>query len=312
MIYNFNSKNKQIVYMSKFIRRHTTLDLLCQCCGKEGKVHNNFIGDPYMIQILCDNCKTLGYKDTKTGMYRGFPLIDVRENIDSSKMKFAYLNRDLVNKIKELPKTKLTRVKALKELGIYSKNTFEKIISEYERLYDKNIRVKIEKRFKENRKEIVKNSKMNSSLLDNGVNNISKIKLKKNISNEEMRNYIKEQYNDNLFNNTISNVSLGKIKPLTKTKCYIAEALGSKLSDVFPEDKNLSFIRSYTDYLILNKLVIGKLKEYIKSNNLTYTTFSKKTNIPIFVFYTIHYKDDYVITAEYMNILVKVLKINKI
>jgi transcriptional regulator with XRE-family HTH domain len=263
MVYNFDSREKQVSYISKFVRRYTDVNLKCQFCGKDGRIHNNYIGDPYKIQIVCLDCKKK-YRIKSNSMCNNIPTINLKDHIIKGKLKYVYLSDELVSKINKLTHTKQTRCKALKEIGLYNKNTFEKIISEYEKIYDKNIRSKLDKVFKKNRckraREVIIGLEVKES-----KNNIAKYKLLKGITNRDIQGIIYKKHKVNIYNNTISNLSKGKQNATPRIRCYIAEALDVSLGDLFPEYKSLN-INTYQDYLDLNDKMRKSIeKQYIDS-----------------------------------------------
>jgi len=290
MLYNFDSKERQVSYISKFVRRYTDIDLKCQFCGNEGRIRNNF-SDPYKIQIVCLECKKKNLVK-KEGMYENIPLIDIKKHLIKDRLKYIYLNDDVAKKIKNLTKTRLTKCIALKSVGLSNKNTFEKIITEYERLYDKDIRSKLNKVFKENRCNKAKQVSIGTEAKES-KNNIAKYKLQKGLTNRDIHDIIYAKYGINVYNNTVSNLSKGKQNCTPKVRCLIAEALGVSLGDLFEEYKPLN-IKTYNDYLELNNKVrsemeyayISKPLNYIAkqlkiSENIIYAFYNGVTNLSL-------------------------------
>lgn len=267
----FESIVKQNSYVSNFVKRYTNLEKKCQFCGKDALIKNNYHGDPYKIQLICRECRNK-YHLNNDLMSNKIPLIDIRDYINNNQTlnNMITLNEENKSKIDSLFNLNITKTKAAKHLGL-SKVQFDKLINQYEELYDPNIKDKLNEHFLKVRSVLSLEWRLTKVSKDTGLNNLKSIKLKKKLSNREISN----RSNGLLTISSISNIQTGKSYPTIKVKCKLAEVLDVSIKDIFPEDTEFGNIRCYNDYLDLYNNVRDKIITQHEKQNMSILQISK-------------------------------------
>ena len=263
----FDDFNKQMVYVSKFVRNYTNLEKKCQICGKPADIKHN-IHDPYKIQLVCNECKRNNQYD-ESGMIYGVPLIDLYNYITNTRIKESFISKSSnnINKLELILKSKnFTREKAYK-LFNGSATNFNKTVDFYEKEINPNIRTELENIFNQERTKSLRASRQKSTL--NSSNNLSMIKYKKNISNRQLSKLT----NNQIKPVAISLICTGKTNPKLKTKCILAEALNVSVYDIFPEDTLYKDIHNYTELVNYQNTIRDKLQKVLNSKNITFKNY---------------------------------------
>lgn len=270
----FKNNQYQLSYITKFISYYTSLERKCQFCGKPAIIKHNE-EDPYRIQLVCRECRSK-YKIPRDKMYNNIPLIDCRDYINNE--------RTLANNIKLTPELKKLLDESL-EKGLSKKETldyvnitytqFNKLIKQYETSYDKDIAKKFQSSFYKSRADIIREAKLKSTLTNDSGNNLSKIKLEKNISNRQ----IVDLSNKGITAAQLSCIQRGICKPKVKTKCLLAEILKVSVSDIFPKDEEFNNIHNYSDYIKLSDRYREILSNYKEEYSTTLKYISREINL---------------------------------
>ena len=261
----FKNKSQQMSYINHFVRRNCDLPMICQYCGKEGHIkYYDFAEDPYLIHIICRDCKVkykLNKKENK-GKYAPFiPLIDIRDynKCQGSIDRLFIIDDKIKEQIKYIMKSNFTKQEACAYMGI-TDDRFAKLIDKYNKEVDHTIKRKLDLLFQNNRKKVLLKSKLEKYKHNNVTSN--RITYYKSINSYSNRD-IEELSNGRIQYSSISNMVTGKDKPKIKTKCIFAEVFKVSVADIFSEDSYLTMIYSYNDYCKLNNKLRIKLKNHI-------------------------------------------------
>lgn len=278
---------KNMVYVSKFVTRYTSLDRKCQICSKPGNiVHNK--QNKWKIQILCTSCRKILTKNSD-GMYN-IKLIDVRDYTkDNFKKVHRYIGTltqehiDLINKALNCT---VARSNLYKYLGI-SEAEFNNIVNLYEQEVP-DIKAKLNERLEHNRITIKRQLKQKKELDNNTRNNLTRIKIKLGLSN---RSLVKLS-NNRITSGQISNICCGKNIPNELTKCILAETLGVSVLDLFPTDilyANVHNLKQYNDLVcsIQLRLRAYHCKQQVLGKKDIVKDLSKKINVSSTTLYDI-------------------------
>lgn len=226
----FNNNANMGRQVLRFLNNSTDVKKICQYCGKPANLKNNKYS-PYNIQLVCIDCRKVHKINPITEMYDDIPLIDLYDHVTSSiiKNRLVKLDSEYINKIRKILKGGYNKTEAIKYLNVTS-TTYKNLIKQYKERIDKNIEIKLKKVYKKTQASKIRNNTL-SHRVNNKYNNISKIKMDKNISN----NVIYKRTNGKLTNCTISNVINGKTIPKNTTCALLAKALECNVTDIFPE-----------------------------------------------------------------------------
>ena len=261
----FSSKSHQMSYINHFVRRNCKLDMICQYCGNKGQMkYYDFADDPFLIHIICRDCKVkygLNKAENK-GKYAPFiPLIDIRDyNVCQGSINRKFIIDDKIKEqIQYIMKSNFTKQEAYNYMGI-TDDRFNKLIDKYNKEIDHTAKKKLYLLFKKNRKNLILSKKLEkNSHKDVTSNRITYYKMLNKYSNRD----IEKLSNGRIQFSSISNIVTGKDKPKMKTKCIFAEIFKVSVADVFPDEYYLNNIHNYEDYCKLNDKLRIKLIDNI-------------------------------------------------
>ena len=257
----FKDFSNQMMYIHKFIERYTNLDKKCQYCGKPGQIRYSRT-EPYDVQFICKKCKIeKNLNDAKNrGLVPDLEVIHIQDYIVDRNVlsKIPKLNKQHIETIQNLLKTKSPKGEAIRSTG-WSNASFNRILNLYEKQVDPDIKHKLNDLFIRNRAAKIRLSSMNTNKGQNSTNNLTNIKLRRNLSNSD----IVRLANGQIKNNALSLICTGKSYPVVKTKCVLAEALKVSVADIFPHDWLYNSVYNYEDYLKLNNTIRNQVKEFI-------------------------------------------------
>lgn len=219
----FDNYGLQGRYILRLINNCTDIKKVCQLCGKPAKLKNNRTS-PYEIQLICDDCKKTNVINPETKMYN-FPTINVKDHLITkvTKSKNTHLNEEYVNKFNDILNGNYTKQQALKYLGV-TQYVYDKLIKEYKYEYDLHIEEKLNKSYKKTRGFVLMRAKSNI----NSSNNLSKLKIERRITNEDILN------KTGLTGKTLSDINNGLSIPKNTTCALIASVLHCSVKDIFP------------------------------------------------------------------------------
>lgn len=311
----FKDFQQQMMYINKFINRFTDLDVKCQYCGEPAHIRYSRY-EPYDVQFICKSCrkeKNIDFAYSRGEMLKDIPTIHVLDHITSTSMKIRLpvLRKEEEIIIDDILKNKLTKSDAISKYNI-TYIQLNKMITKYELYKDKNIKEKIEQISKNAVK--VKLRKASLRKIPDSNNNISILKLEKNITNDDI---VRLSNGEILSMANLSLICNGKIEPTIKTKCALANIFKVSVSDLFPKDWAFSKIYNYNDYINLNNKISNYIKEIYKEKKTNkekkvVQNLANEFNVNTNIIYKI-LDNDYFITHNDLEIFIPILvdKYNK-